>query len=428
LKLGSGWRMMCVEFQRGEQVMSSEIRFALDPEARKDIFRKVAGTAIENSHAAIKQVWVVLFAAGTYVLIKSFDDLMGCMKSPTDACNSSTFLKDNLVHWKVWLSVPTLDFVLLISLYIIYVLTFYRFYVGNIRVFDIRYIEIGKFVTLIAEKLEAKLKKLEKDKCKDTTAAQNDVIKERDGLYGSFFEYNEGRSRFGDSIFLIFKTLTIVSLTIEINNPTAFMTIYGVVLVLDLGWMVGNKLLDKVDARWKDAVKLWNERGWRATWGVFAMTFSSVKSRFRRRGSSEASPVAVTPKEKLCRAWRGLWHGEWFVDKNQFFRKLFLGVLGREEDDDKLEHLEEIFTSHAIKNWGAYNFRCMLLLLLILTALYLCPTLWGLLQADRHILYWLGALVMFSNCVADLGWTWKFYNPTFKDAHDLLPLQKPESA
>jgi len=109
-----------------------------------------------------------------------------------------------------------LNFLLLISLYLVYVLTFYRFYVGNIRVFDMRYIEVVKFIGLLGEK--------------QTSAV------EKDSEYRTFFEYIDGNSRW-ESIYLIFKTLVIISLTIEINTPRNFMIIYLLLMVMDIVWI-----------------------------------------------------------------------------------------------------------------------------------------------------------------------------------------------
>lgn len=40
-----------------------------------------------------------------------------------------------------------------------------------------------------------------------------------------------------ESIYLIFKTLVIISLTIEINAPKNFLIIYMFMLLLDVGWI-----------------------------------------------------------------------------------------------------------------------------------------------------------------------------------------------
>lgn len=113
---------------------------AEEREERKELFRKFAGTAIENSHGAIKQVWVALFAGGTFALIKSFDELMGCAGffDRPGTCNGFLQKVHNCPSDRVYL------LLLLFTLYFVYILTFYRFYVGNVRVFDMRYIEVGK--------------------------------------------------------------------------------------------------------------------------------------------------------------------------------------------------------------------------------------------------------------------------------------------
>ena len=190
----------------------------MDIEIRKEIFRKTASTAIENSHAAIKQVWVVLFAGGTFALINSFDIFMGCagfflkdFSKETKIGLCRGFLREeNLIHQS--------NIFILVALYVIYVLTLYRFYVGNIRVFDMRYIEIGKFIGLLSDKLPAE---------------------KRDELYTQFYDHIDTTgSHIWDSIFLMIKTFVIISLTIEMNSPITFMTIYLILMFLDVIWML----------------------------------------------------------------------------------------------------------------------------------------------------------------------------------------------
>jgi hypothetical protein len=209
----------------------------LDFETRKEIFRKVAGTAIENSHGAIKQVWVALFAGGTFALISSFDTLMTCagLFDHPDFRNSAEYNRHCVEllngingHW----SLPELGkFLLLVSLYIVYVLTFYRFYVGNVRVFDMRYIEVGKFIALLYDDTD---RNEPEERRKQKHAA-------RHALYQEFYEYIDENTRWLDSIFLMFKTLVIISLTIEVNTPKIFLSIYLAILIFDIVWMLSSK-------------------------------------------------------------------------------------------------------------------------------------------------------------------------------------------
>ncbi|MGD0189333.1 MAG: hypothetical protein ABSD74_01190 [Rhizomicrobium sp.] len=174
-------------------------------EGQRKIFHEIAGNAVENSHNAIKQVWVALFAGGTFSFIKSFDDLMHC---------AHVFFPypDERVHcsWLLGGDNESIRLAICISLYVAYALTFYRFYVGNIRVFDLRYVEIVKFTKLLYESDRAAFERL-------------------------FDHLDEGRR--WDSIYLIFKTFVIISLTIEINTPFIFFSIYFLVLLLDVAWI-----------------------------------------------------------------------------------------------------------------------------------------------------------------------------------------------
>lgn len=341
----------------------------LDDEAKKEVLRKFAGTAIENSHAAIKQVWVAIFAGGTFQLIRSFDGLMGCLDIFFRGSASCSPYLTTMHGNPMW----SPDFWLVIALYVIYVLTFYRFYVGNIRVFDIRYIEVGKFVALIAEKLAAKAKADADARPAEKAKITEDAKSEVDALYDDFFAYNNGQNRFGDSIFLIVKTLAIVSLTIEINDPKVFLNIYLIVIVLDLLWMI--------------FARLWNG--------------------FRGRRGARTAPTFLTTKYF---AFLGL--------KTRLKERDANPVPNREKISNA--DLEKIFPSRAIRTWSGINFLCFVLLLLVVAAVdfKFC----GLmdLPAGSRLPYWLGIAVMMLNCVLDLFLTWGFYNPTFRKAHDLI--------
>lgn len=339
----------------------------LELEHRKEIFRKLAGTAIENSHASIKQVWVALFAGGTFALIKSFDSMMGCAGFFGEAPAGCPLSFDGRKPSDAWGADQWRDFFQLVLLYLIYMLTFYRFYVGNIRVFDMRYIEVGKFVALISEKFDS----AGKDKARPK---QQDICRAKDELYREFFKYNSEQNRFGDSIFLIFKTLTIISLTLEINNPKIFMSIYLVLLTVDLCWMGLGKFFRTLD---------------------------------RAITNRKDDPV-----------------GALFL--KQFFERLGLDCLIEEQASPASlrRKLEVIFPAKAVITWSRNNMYCAALLLAVLVVLYR-PNWVGVGFVPEWSLYWCGIFVMSLNCIVDLVSTWGFYNPSFREAHDLLALKGP---
>jgi hypothetical protein len=303
----------------------------LTAESREKIFRKAAGTAIENSHGAIKQVWVALFAGGTFAFINSFDTMMGCSGVPLfsshpDRCPS--FIDGNS-HW--W------NFVLVASLYVVYVLTFYRFYVGNIRVFDMRYVEIVKFVASVAEVQKP---------------AEN-----RDD-YLRLFDYVDTNRRW-ESIYLIFKTLVIISLTIDVNAPETFLSIYLLVLVMDVFW-------------------------------IFVLA-------------------------KRPRPYNYL---DLFAEKLELPTDPANQPEGRRQG---VEDLRRMFPTDALAYWKMNNLICFVLLFVTLVPVWIakfCPQ--NCLVAHLIWYYAAGAVVALGNCAFDFYGTWWFYNPRFKRVYELF--------
>ncbi|QPF88511.1 hypothetical protein [Bradyrhizobium commune] len=391
--------------------LDSEV--ALNHEARKEVFRKVAGTAIENSHAALKQTWVAIFAGGTYQLIRSFDNFISCTRvTPSDiaqAKNIKEVCEISYLHQYMTKTpaVPWSEIGLLLAFYLIYVLTFYRFYVGNIRVFDMRYIEIGRFVALLSEKLEAAAKKSaetptcsEKRAGKTTESKAAELMKtanaQRDQLYRDFFDYNNKQKRIVDSLLLMIKTLTIVGLTLEINNPPVFITIYALVLLFDLGWMQVSNLID------------------------------SLRKRFYASQTSEGDEKF--PEADLKTPLSG---NPFFVYNYFYWLGLTRAVqnpepVGKEREprapQKRERELITIFPSRAIKWWTRINAICFGLLAILGVPFYFPSVSTNLLWfvPSQYVLFAMAGAVMLANCVADLYATWGFYNPLFETAHDFI--------
>jgi len=305
----------------------------LTPETREKIFRKAASTAIENSHTAIKQVWVALFAGGTFAFIQSFDTLMGCTRFPLfqqrhDRC--TPFIDPNNAHLFWW------NLLIVGTFYVVYLLTFYRFYVGNIRVFDMRYVEIVKFVALAAE-------------------AQTDDENRND--YARLFDYIDTNAR-SESIYLIVKTLVIISLTIDMNTPATFLSIYLLVLGMDVFWI-------RVLAR----------RPHRTYLELFA----------------EKLGLPTDPSNQPAERRRGI------------------------------EDLRRMFPGDALAFWATNNVNCFVFLLLILVPVWISKSNpQSELAAYLDWYYTAAAIVAFVNCIADLGRTWWFYNPRFRNVYELF--------
>jgi hypothetical protein len=186
--------------------------------SEKRLFRKFAGDAIKNSHTAIKNCWLILFAGGTFALVTSMDVLVNCATLfNTDTQCASLGLNSSpwtLVHW--------LYAIFHFSFFVIYALTFYRFYVGDARVFDIRYDEVFKFFA----------------NAHDPQVIENPSKngKVTDEEYQKFFKYNDILVT-KESIFLIGQTLLVVYLAAAVLHPLKFLAVYELILLSDIYWI-----------------------------------------------------------------------------------------------------------------------------------------------------------------------------------------------
>jgi hypothetical protein len=319
---------------------------------KKKLFRRFAGEAIKNSHIAIKSCWMILFTGGTVALLNSFDRLTSCTFSlPSEALRcSETHL--SYAHWSAshWYF-----FFLYLSLFAVYVLTFYRFYVGNIRVFDIRYDEVFKFVANMCDK--------------DILLKVDQALE--DAEYQHLFEYSDVWIK-KESIFLILQTLLIVYLAVVVLHPARFITIYFIILSLDVAWIKWNEkmetprqtlqtyfsnkffeIFDELKPREKDIRKM----------------FPSGAMKLWRENNAIAT-IVLAPLVAL------IWFAELVPDVSS-----------------------DVFFSNDI-----------------LTA----------------VMFGLSAVVLLYNCISDLYETRTFYNPQFNDAHKLVvgaaPRVLPDSA
>jgi len=178
------------------------------------IFRSFAREAIKNSHVSIKACWTILFTGGTFALLHSFDELVEC-KFPDLTSNlfvtSCSRVPDNF------------SFGISMSLFLVYVLTFYRFYVGNIRVFDIRYDEVFKFIDSLHDP-------------KNQLSAEQKDAEQEERDYDNLLEYSDRLGK-EESLFLIIPALIIVYLTVTPSNPLKFLWVYLALLAADIIWL-----------------------------------------------------------------------------------------------------------------------------------------------------------------------------------------------
>jgi hypothetical protein len=177
--------------------------------AERNLFRAAVGEAIKNSHTAIKNCWTILFTGGTVVLVVSFDRLVECKYGG----NVVGFDCSQLAYRDDW------RFVMYFGFIAVYLLTFYRFYVGNIRAFDIRYDEVFKFVaSLTKEKLE-----------------------QEDEGFKWLIAYNDQSDRL-ESIYLILQTLVIIYLTVAVTTALKFEIAYLALLWFDMFWLAWTRI------------------------------------------------------------------------------------------------------------------------------------------------------------------------------------------
>jgi hypothetical protein len=185
------------------------------------VFRSFAEEATKNSHNTIKAVWTILFTGGTFALLHSFDEWLRSFEKIVFAFSADK----GFVQWAELHGEELFISLLKLSLFLVYLLTFYRFYVGNIRVFDMKYDEVFKFVDNLHKTNNWKGKK----------EIEKEIAKNSD--YRSLLDYSTSLS--GHEIFiLMLGTLIIVYLTVLPLHPIKFLFFYWILLVVDLLWML----------------------------------------------------------------------------------------------------------------------------------------------------------------------------------------------
>jgi len=176
-----------------------------DNSVRDDIARKFITSAADNSNKAIKNVWLILFTAGTFAALTRIDAVLG----------EVGLVKD---HSNLIVDYPIIS----IGLFVIYFLTFFRFYVGDTRLFDVRY---GETLSIFNENI-----------------SQLSHSRESEESYFQFLEYQDQDKFKFEAIFLIFQTLMIVYLAYQILNPTSFILIYILLMLTNSIWLTLSNL------------------------------------------------------------------------------------------------------------------------------------------------------------------------------------------
>jgi hypothetical protein len=102
----------------------------------QNLARAFVSEAISNSHAGIKACWLIVFSAGTYAALSTMKDVLIQM---------GWFNTTVPIERRIVLDQPA---AVCFVLFVVFVATFLRFYIGGVRVFDIRYSEFFKLVNM----------------------------------------------------------------------------------------------------------------------------------------------------------------------------------------------------------------------------------------------------------------------------------------
>ncbi len=166
------------------------------------VVRDFITAASTNSNNAIKNVWLILFTAGTFSAISQVDiafKTLGIITKPVGMTDAQYPLISILA-------------------FAVYFLTFFRFYVGDIRIFDIRYNEILHIINNHIDCVGL------------TPKTQNQLLR--------FLDYHDKNLFRLESVFLVFQTVIIVYLAFQILYPENFIRVYILLMVLNASWLI----------------------------------------------------------------------------------------------------------------------------------------------------------------------------------------------
>jgi hypothetical protein len=224
--------------------------------------RAFVSEAISNSHAGIKACWLIVFSAGTFAALSTMKDALIQLE----------WLRGTVPVDKQIAQYPVICFLLFAA----FVLTFLRFYIGGVRVFDIRYSEIFKLVNneisgdserlldfknfVRASEAQKLLTATEADSREITDfkklVVDSDVFRPLnvDMLQGSqsitrFRELvtNSDNNLYKFEIFILaFQTLFVVFLAFQIGDWLNFAKVYAVLLICNLIYLTLNYKLSAV--------------------------------------------------------------------------------------------------------------------------------------------------------------------------------------
>lgn len=183
------------------------------------LVRTYISNSIANSHNAIKNCWLIVFSAGTFAALSALNVTLRCegyLVGAPAICPTDPALWHN----------TALNSACGI---VVFVLTFARFYLGDVRIFDEKYSEI---YSLVLETIKARQDPFPSEE------TQKHLLGESLDLFLKLLRYNDARLLKFEGIWLIFQTQIIVFLAFQINDPYNFFTIYGVLLLSNSIWLI----------------------------------------------------------------------------------------------------------------------------------------------------------------------------------------------
>ena len=172
-----------------------------------EVVRHFIDVATTNSNSSIKSVWLILFTAGTISALAKLNIVLiqlGFVQGVQNPELQSSYPIASLI------------------LFIIYFMTFFRFYVGDIRIFDIRYTEIFKIL----------------NKHLQVHGTQSH---DKKGLL-EFLKFQDQNIFKFESLYLVFQTLIIVYLAYQITSPIDFLKVYALLMLINALWLTFSNL------------------------------------------------------------------------------------------------------------------------------------------------------------------------------------------
>jgi hypothetical protein len=188
----------------GEQGMTGS-----DAESEFKLARSYIAEAIKNAHSAIRTSWTIMFTAGTFGAVSTLSAVLRCKRNLyippiTDypIPKSSCHFNDRLINY--------------ILCFVVYFLTFARFYLGDCRMFDIKYSELFQ---LVLNEISLKSGKGAEDRFQD------------------IMRYNDRKFFKFEFLWLMFQALIVILLAFQIDNAEFFVEVYIVLLLGNCAWL-----------------------------------------------------------------------------------------------------------------------------------------------------------------------------------------------